>query len=264
MPKKQIFISCGQHTEEEKTLGREIKRVIDEQGMLGFFAEEVHQPADLNTFLFKELQRCDGFLAVLQKRGEVHYEKFPIKHRASAWIQQEIAILFYRSFLLGRSIPMRIYQERGILQEGITTKSIMNPIEFDNDGAVLEDLREWLRGPAFAEPPALARREDLFRRRIQNLPEEDWLLLELIAAHSSEPGAPADYIEVGKDFKSIYKDLKKTDREIEDKLHPARERLRERGLLNQWADNTGRTVFTIPRQWWELLLNEMKNQGRGL
>ena len=159
MPKKRVFVSCGQHTEEEKSFGQEILRLIDSHGMAGFFAEEVHQAADLNTSLFKELQRCDALVAVLQKRGDVQYEKFPISQRASVWIQQEIAILFYRSFLLERTIPMRIYMERGILHEGLTTVSIINPIQFEKKQTVLEDLSQWLEGPAFEEQPVLTRRE---------------------------------------------------------------------------------------------------------
>jgi hypothetical protein len=108
MPKKLIFVSCGVHTKEERAFGQKMATLIEQHEMATFLAPTVHQPADLNTHVFEQLQRCDGFVGVLQKRGEIRYEDFPVKHRGSVWIQQEIGILFYRSFLLGRAIPMRI------------------------------------------------------------------------------------------------------------------------------------------------------------
>ncbi len=95
MPNRRIFVSCGQLTSEENSLSEELINVIDKNGMKGFSAEETHQPADLNTFLFKEIQRCDGLVAVMQKRGEIMYLTYPLTQRSSVWIQQEIAILMY-------------------------------------------------------------------------------------------------------------------------------------------------------------------------
>ena len=91
MRKKRIFISCGQRLREEKIFGLEIQQLINES-MVGFFAEHAHDASDLNTSLFRELQNCDGFVAVMQKRGEVKYSDSPAQYRASVWIQQEIAM----------------------------------------------------------------------------------------------------------------------------------------------------------------------------
>jgi len=111
MSKRIIFISCGQLAKEEKEFGREIQNLVNAHNMIGFFADETHDPADLNTSLFQQLRDCDGFIGVMHKRGEVNYPGFEKSHRASVWIHQEVAILFYRSFLLQRptSIPMRLY-----------------------------------------------------------------------------------------------------------------------------------------------------------
>ena len=175
MRQKRIFISCGQRLPEEKRFGLEIQRLINEN-MIGFFAEEAHDAADLNTSLFRELQNCDGFVAVMQKRGKVDYPDSPAHHRASVWIQQEIAILHYRSFLSGRPIPMRIYLESGIEPEGLTQYSMINPIKFQDTQIILEDLAKWLRGSTFDEPPVLVRRENVFRRRVEANDEYDWLI----------------------------------------------------------------------------------------
>jgi hypothetical protein len=52
MRKKRIFISCGQRTSQEKIFGKEVQTLIN-QHMDGFFAEEAHDAADLNTSLFR-------------------------------------------------------------------------------------------------------------------------------------------------------------------------------------------------------------------
>ena len=221
MRKKRIFISCGQRTSQEKIFGKEVQTLIN-QHMDGFFAEEAHDAADLNTSLFRELQNCDGFVAVMQKRGNVNYSDSPTHYRASVWIQQEIAILHYRSFLLGRPIPMRLYLESGILPEGLTQYTMINPIKFEDTQSILEDLAKWLQGSAFDESPVLARREDLFRRRIQDYDENIWLVLELIAAHSRNPGDSVDYTILRNDFVAILQQRGHQDLECKQLFENAR------------------------------------------
>lgn len=167
MAKKRIFISCGQRIPAEKIIGQEIQGIIAKNDMEGFFAEEAHDAADLNMSLFRELQSCDGMVAVMHNRGEVSYPGYDVKSRGSVWIQQEIAILFYRSFLIQQLIPMRIYIENGVLHEGLTLFSLINPIPFDDKSALLENLSNWLTSPVFHEPPVLARRESLFKQRTE-------------------------------------------------------------------------------------------------
>ena len=227
--------------------------LVEEHKMTSFLAPTVHQPADLNTHVFKELQRCDGFVAILQKRGEIHYESFPIKHRASVWIQQEIGIIFYRSFLLGRNIPIQIYREKGILHEGLTTYSIINPIEFQNEEAILEDLSKWFKGPTFDEHPVLTRREDLFQQRIQHYGEDHWLVLELIAAHSRNVADFVDYNIVRNDFYKIRPDLEQI-------FEKAWMLLREDGLIFKTGQSP--VQFRLQPQWWDLALEELHNLER--
>lgn len=263
MSKKRIFVSCGQRTEDERNLGQKIIKQIGDHGMLGFFAEEAHEPADLNSYLFKELQLCNGFVAVLQKRGEVHYPGFPTKQRASVWIQQEIAILFYRSFLLGRPIPMRVYAEKDIIREGLITMSIINPIEFENEDNLLQNLSAWLRGPAFEEQPLLARRENLFQRRIQNYNEYDWLVLELIAAHSRNPGDTTNHSIIRRDFFAIVKETGKSEQEADRVYNEGWSKLTSDGVITRTDERgTGITVLRIETQWWDLVLEELRNRAR--
>jgi|RhiMetdeSRZDD1v2_1073273.scaffolds.fasta_scaffold283347_2 hypothetical protein len=262
MPKKRIFISCGQRLPEEKSFGREIQRLINEN-MDGFFAEEAHDAADLNTSLFRELQNCDGFVAVMHKRGEVNYSDSPSHYRASVWIQQEIAILHYRSFLLGRPIPMRLYLENGILPEGLTQFSMINPIKFEDTQAILEDLAKWLRGSTFDEPPVLARREDLFRRRIRAYTENHWLLLELIAAHSRNPGDSIDHTILLNDFAATVGESGHEEQLARQLFEDVRVPLRLSGLIIQTEDQrTGQASYRLGTQWWDLVVEELRNRAR--
>lgn len=260
MATRRIFVSCGQLTQEEKNFGRAISKLIEEQGMIGFFAQEAHEATDLYTYLFKELQRCDAYVAVLQNRGLVQYPGFdPIK-RASVWIEQEIAVMFYRCFLLGRAIPMRVYMERGLRREGFITVSIINPIEFDEGREVLKELEDWLKGPTFKEEPVLARRESVFRSRTAGLEEKYWILLELIAAHSPEPGVDASVVQIKKDFESTWPEARTREKYTDTCMS----HLESLGLVTITISRPGisRTWIRINKPWWDMIIEELRNRGQ--
>ncbi len=265
MSKKRIFISCGQRTDEEKRFGQELQELIGgKNNMEGFFAEEAHDPADLNTALFRELQRCDGFVAVLQRRGEVHYDPFPLKHRASVWIQQEIGILFYRSFLLGRPVPMRIYIQEGVLHEGLSAFSIINPIPFSTKTTVIDDLSSWLEGPMFEEQPVLARREDLFLRQTQSYEDHHWLMLELIAVYSREPGDRVNQAFLSRYFVKILQEEGKDITEDPGTLFKnTLVKLVSDGLVTDAYEKVGGIYFySLEPPWWDLIHDELRNRAR--
>jgi hypothetical protein len=258
MRKKRIFISCGQRLPEEKSFGLEIQQLIN-KSMNGFFAEEAHDAADLNASLFRELQNCDGFVAVMHKRGEVNYSDRSPHYRASVWIQQEIAILHYRSYLLARPIPMRIYLENGIEAEGLTQYSMINPIKFEDKKIIIDDLAKWLRGSTFDEPPVLARREDMFRRRVEANEEYHWLILELIAAHCQGPNDVADETFVFQDFDAVLQE--KGKRDADQLFSPKLSQLISNGLISK-RNEGGRTNLRLRKPWWDLIFEELRNRER--
>ncbi len=263
MANKRIFVSCGQEADGEISLGQEILKHIQQHGNKGFFAQEVHSVSDLNAEVFRAIQSCDGFFAVMHKRGEVKYREFPLTHRSSVWIQQEIAVLSFRNFLQQRHVPIRVYMEKEILLEGLMRTTIVNPYYFEKKEEVLEGLSRWLTGAEFEEHPRFARRESVFRRRIQGFQDDDWLILELISAHSVAPGDMADYHEILSDFCAILREKGLNDQQTGHSYSEARRRLMDNGLVREIKDpRAGTTHIGIAKQWWDLVLEELRTVGR--
>jgi hypothetical protein len=158
---------------------------------------------------------------------------------------------------------MRIYGEKNVLHEGLTTYSIINPIEFENEETVLNDLSEWLRGPTFEKQPVLALREDLFQKRIQLYDTYDWLLLELVAVHSREPGDVCLESTVRKDFDRIIRENLLTQQG--DLFIKAYNKLRGDGVIVTTETELAQyryAAIRIERQWWDLVFEELKNRAR--
>lgn len=265
MPDRRIFVSCGQHTDAERQLGRNLQAIIEaHRGMRAFFADTVHSAAGLNAEIFQAIQACHAFLAVLQHRGEVHYASYPPAQRSSVWIQQEIGIFAYRMFLEGTPRPIRVYEQRGMIRpiEGLMGAAIVNPIIFDTDAEVIAGVEEWLRSREFEADPLLTRREDSFRRRIHDLTGDALLFLELIAAHSASPGDRIDYMVVRTDFFDAL-NVGRDDQGVFERMETARRQLLVEGLLGM-EQNPERTLLLIHRQWWQLVLDEFRGRGHRL
>lgn len=263
--KRLVFVSCGQSTDEEKALGREISAIIRDNGMMPFFAEDVHSPDGLNAVVFKHIRLCDAFVAVLHRRGTVTFRNYPSSERASVWIQQEIALVAYRKLLQQRDLPIRVYAEQGIRREGLLEVLIVNPIEFATRATLLTDLSAWLAGEEFKQHPVLARREASFRRRAAKLTEDQWLMLELIAAHCPAPGDFVDYDTLRNDFFEIKRDgappADASNTIIDAAFSSAGSALVADGLVLRFQE-INHARYSIGKQWWDLVLDELRADGR--
>jgi len=264
MARKFIFISCGQETKEELQLGKDIKVLVEKQDMEGFLAQTVHSADELNKTVFEAIQGCSGFCAVMHRRGEVVYKKYPRTHRASVWIQQEIALLMYRRLFHARPIPIRVFSQNGIRPEGVLEYSIANPIRFESSKEVKSAVSEWLRGPEFSTDPILNTREALFRRRLQPLDDdEDWFVLEMLAAHSMTPGdvvamRPLEIDLLNSDFGQG-----KDHIAARESLRLIHMRLNGYGLVNYSKNQDGRLLgLAIAKEWWDLLHEELRIRGQ--
>ncbi|HXI25557.1 MAG TPA: hypothetical protein VNG71_16950 [Pyrinomonadaceae bacterium] len=140
--KPLVFISCGQFTDDEISLGKAVESLIqNETSFDAYFAEQQNSLDGLTTNILSNLNRAAGFIAIMHHRGEFDT---PHEHliRASVWVEQEIAIAAFIQHVLGRRIEVAVYIQRGISREGIRQQLRLKPVEFDQSDEVLADLRK--------------------------------------------------------------------------------------------------------------------------
>ncbi len=164
MGKNLIFVSCGQFTEAERTLGVLVKTVIDATpGFEAYFAETVQDFEALGRHVLGAIRRCAGAVVVLHDRGVVvGADGHEWGHRSSVWINQELAILAYRQFFEARKIPILAFADPKVKLEGAMTSLIVNPRPLGAAQDVSNAVKAWLAegqfGPTSDE--AFARKWD--------------------------------------------------------------------------------------------------------
>jgi hypothetical protein len=127
MDKPFIFISCGQYTDSEKALGRDIRKIVKQVTRLDtFFAEEIQDLNGLQTNILGALRDCFGFITVMHPRGTVQYPDGSSRIRASVWIEQEIAIAAY--IQQTRPLPVIAFIHKDVGREGLRDFLHLNPI----------------------------------------------------------------------------------------------------------------------------------------
>lgn len=146
MPEKPtIFISCGQFTSEERKLGSDCCKLVEElTGCRAYFADNQTSLQGLTTNILSELDRAAGLVVVMHRRGAVTFPNGSTLTRASVWIEQEIAIAAFLSQVLNRELRVTAYIHEDIALEGMRDKLQLNPIRFKNNCEVLEHLRKLL------------------------------------------------------------------------------------------------------------------------
>ena len=174
MSKKLIFVSCGQLTDGEKTLGTLLKSVIDETpGFEAYFAQTVHDLDALAKHVFDSLRRCAGAVVILQDRGVVlGTDGVKWGHRSSVWVNQEIAILAYRQFFEARKIPVISFADPEVRLEGAMTSLIINARPLRSAHDVASQVQAWLGEGRFSAPT-----EDAFLQKWAELTDNDRKIL---------------------------------------------------------------------------------------
>lgn len=126
----KVFISCGQHTEEERGIARQI---ADELTKLGFepYVAVVEQSLEgLKNNLFRQLETSEYFLFIDFKREQIAKESFC---RGSLFTNQELAIA---SFL---GIQATGFQEVGVMPlDGMIGAMQLNADAFEDRQALVE------------------------------------------------------------------------------------------------------------------------------
>ena len=176
MTNRTIFGSCGQLTDEEKTLGRRIKEEVDTtDGYEGYYADMVQNFSGLAEHILDALRRSSGAILVLHERGHIvseHGDDLGV--RSSVWINQELAIFAYRQFFEGANIPILAFKHDSVDLEGAMSAFIINPKPLGNDEMVVEEVRNWLRTVA---PQGRPSEQVVFDEKWENLEEIDRLIL---------------------------------------------------------------------------------------
>ena len=138
--KPLVFISCGQYSPNEISLGKKLPAAVSEfTSYEAYFAENQNSLLGLSNHIFKALDQCAYLVAVMHYRGKV--ETLNSTHtRASIWIEQEIAIAAFLTAVRNKEIPVLLYIQKGIKREGVREQLKLNPIEFTFDDEVLQDF----------------------------------------------------------------------------------------------------------------------------
>jgi hypothetical protein len=146
MSRPFIFVSCGQFTDEEKSLGKSIVKMVKAiTGSDAFFAEEVQDLNGLDSNILAALRDCAGFITVMHPRGKIIRPDESTHIRASVWIEQEIAIATYIQRVEKRSLPVIAFIHKSVGREGIRDLLHLNPIVFSHENDILESLPELLQ-----------------------------------------------------------------------------------------------------------------------
>lgn len=141
MTKPFIFVSCGQYTDAEKSLGKAIVETIKRvTGLDAFFAEQVQDLNGLDANILTALRDCAAFITVMHPRGTITRPDGSTHIRASVWIEQEIAIATYIQRVEKRTLPVIAFVHESVGREGIRDLLHLNPIRFSSEDDVLAAL----------------------------------------------------------------------------------------------------------------------------
>jgi hypothetical protein len=149
-PKQSVvFVSCGQFTEQEKNLGKQIAATVSTlPNCEGYFAENQNSLLGLSVNVFKALDCASGLIAVMHHRGEVQTPA-GTQIRGSVWVEQEIAIASFLAHTR-EDLPVLVYIQKGITREGVRQQLRLAPVEFETEDEVLIDLRRRIESGQFS------------------------------------------------------------------------------------------------------------------
>lgn len=146
MAKPFIFISCGQHTDAEKSLGKAlVKTVKSITGLETYFADEVRDLNGLDSNILSALRDCAAFITVMHPRGKILRPDNSTHIRASVWIEQEVAIATYIQRVEKRPLPVIAFIHESVGREGLRDLIHLNPIPFAHETEVLARLPDLLQ-----------------------------------------------------------------------------------------------------------------------
>lgn len=152
-PAGLIFVSCGQITDQEKALGREVCALVRNlTPHEPYFAENQNSLEGLTKNILASLDEAVGLIVIMHPRGLVTLPNNQQAIRSSVWIEQEIAIAAYITQILRRPLKIAPYIHQDIRREGMREQLHLNAIRFAAESEVLDHLRTLL--PSWKELPS--------------------------------------------------------------------------------------------------------------
>ena len=134
MRRARVFISCGQRTNREITIGKSVEDYFIERGFNTYFAERVHSSDALTENIFRALRNSEYFLFIDFRREKI--EEDEDQYRGSLFVNQEIAIATFLG-LTGVG-----FCENLIKREGILEYHIYNEHYFEDGTEIINKLKE--------------------------------------------------------------------------------------------------------------------------
>ncbi len=108
--KGKVFVSCGQHSQKERQVAREISDLLVARGFSVYLAIDVQTILEINTGIIGELKDSDFYLFVNFRRERIGWAKF----RGSLFSNQELAIAYAFGFE-----KLLVINQRGVMSEGM-------------------------------------------------------------------------------------------------------------------------------------------------
>ena len=128
----KVFISCGQHTEDERGIARQIADELSKLGFEPFVAVMEQTVEGLKNNLFRQLETSEYFLFIDFKRDQFANSA---EHRGSLFTNQELAIA---SFLVLEAIG---FQEEGVRRlDGMLGAMQLNAESFADRSALVAQV----------------------------------------------------------------------------------------------------------------------------
>src|SRR5262249_26529145 len=119
MPCK-VFVSCGQHSSEERQVARDICNILIDRKFESYLAIDIQTILEINDGIIRELKDSDCYLFVNFRRDEIGTGKF----RGSLFSNQELAIAYALGFQRLLIVNQEGVEPEGILRYiGINTES---------------------------------------------------------------------------------------------------------------------------------------------
>ncbi len=249
MAKKLIFVSCGQITEDEKSLGKLVKDAIEATpGFEAYFAETVQDLETLGHHVLDGIQQCAGAIVVLQDRGVVtHSDGTEWGHRSSVWVNQEVAILAYRQLSESKKIPILAFVDPSVKLEGAMTSLIINPKPLPSRADVADSVEAWLATTDFANGSAEA-----FNAKWDQLPDN---VIKVVAALLDEGGDKVKQSNIKQAFRRLF-----PGEDASQALQDAKVWFTKTGLVERIRTPDGDELSVHPT--WKHQLQQRCNQWR--